>query len=132
MTDQSPAPSVSSLYRITWWKLCLALLSALLIYLSFPPADLGALVWLGLAPLFFALTQVRPLGGLLLGLVFGLAFFLPFSHFMVNYGTVPWLATGIFQGLFFALFGLAATAGNGCLHPALRAFPMAAAYTLAA
>lgn len=131
----SPAPLASpprSPYRLTGRKFALALFSGLLIYLSFPPADLGPLVWVGLVPLFLALTQVRALGGLVLGLVYGLTFFVPFSHFMVNYGTVPWLVTAVFQGCFFALFGLLATAGNGCRHPALRAFPMAAAYTLCA
>ena len=123
-------PPLRSLYRLTWWKLGLALLSALLIYLAFPPADLGPLVWVGLAPLFLALTQVRPGGGFVLGFVFGLAFFLTFSSFMLSYGHATWVITGIFEALFYGLFGLAATAGNGCLHPALRAFPMAAAYTL--
>ncbi len=125
-------PVVKQLYKLTWWKVGLALLSSLLIYLAFPPADLGAFAWVGLVPLFFALTQVRPAGGFVLGLVFGLGFFIPFLTFMTSYGTIPWIAAAVFQALFYGLFGLAATAGNSSLHPALRALPMAAAFTLAA
>ncbi len=124
--------SIERMGNITWLKLGLAALSGLLIYLAFPPADVGAVAWVGLVPLFFALTQVRPLGGLVLGLVFSMCFFLPLSSFMLSYGIHSWLIAGIGQCMFWGLFGLAATAGNGCLHPALRALPMAAAYTLAA
>ena len=127
-----PEGHIERMGRVTILKLGLAALSGLLIYLAFPPADIGALAWVGLVPLFFALTQVRPMGGLALGFVFGLCFFLPFSSFMLRYGVDTWLISAVFQCLFWGLFGLAATAGNGCLHPALRALPMAAAYTLAA
>ncbi len=128
----TPEGHIERMGNVTSLKLGLAALSGLLIYLAFPPADIGALAWVGLAPLFFALTQVRPWGGFALGLTFGLCFFVPLSSFMLSYGIHSWLIAAILQSIFWGLFGLAATAGNGCLHPALRALPMAAAYTLAA
>ena len=67
-------PSVDTLLRLTWWKLGLALAAGLLAALCFPPADFGPLTWVVLMPLFFALTQVRPGGGFVLGFVFGFAF----------------------------------------------------------
>ncbi len=118
-------------YRLTWWKLALALLAALLLYLCFPPADLGPLVWLALVPFFFSLTQVRPAAGALLGLVFGTCFILLYASYMLTYGVVGCVAIALFQGAFFALAGAGAAACNRCSDPLLRALGMAGAWTLA-
>lgn len=136
MTDVAPAagrsvPPVSALLRLTWWKLALALGSGLLTALCFPPGDYGPLAWLALAPFFFALTQVRPLGGLLLGIVYGYAFLGSLASFMLIYGHVEWAATVGFEALFLGLFAMAAAACNRVVHPALRALGVAAAWTLA-
>jgi apolipoprotein N-acyltransferase len=116
--------------RLTWWKLGLAVCAGLLLYLCFPPADLGALAWLALVPLFFALTQVRLAGGFLVGLAFGLCFCGVLASYMLMYGVVSWLVTSVFQGCFFALVGCAAAAANRSRGPALRSLAVAAAWTL--
>lgn len=123
-------PDVNKLLRVTWWKLALAIVSGLLTALCFPPGDYGPLVWVALVPLLFALTQVRPRGGFLLGFVYGYTFLGSLAWFMVVYGTVAWSATVGFQALFLGLFGLAAAACNRVAHPALRALGVGAAWTL--
>lgn len=124
----SHAPNTTP--RLTWWKLGLAVCAGLVLYLCFPPADLGALAWLALVPLFFALTQVRPAGGFLLGLVFGLCFMGAYGSFMLTYGLIPWLVSALFQGMFFALVGCAAAAANRSRDPVLRSLAVAGAWTL--
>ncbi len=124
-------PPLDALLRLTWWKLGLAIASGLLAALCFPPADFGPLTWVVLVPFFFALTQVHPRGGLVLGFVFGFAFMGFYASFMLIYGTFQWAAIMAFQALFFALFGLAAAACNRAPHPAVRALGVAAAWTLA-
>lgn len=126
-----PIPNVRTLLRLTWWKLALAIISGLLTALCFPPGDFGPLAWVALVPLLFALTQVRPLAGLLLGIVYGFAFLGSLASFMLVYGTVAWSATVGFQALFFGLFAMAAAACNRVAHPAWRALGVAAAWTLA-
>jgi len=129
-TSQPTPPSVAVASRLTWWKAALAALSGLLLYACFPPADLGSLVWVALVPLLLALTQVRPLGGVVLGLIAGFAFTGPYGSFMLIYGRFEWFATAGFQALFFGLFGLLAALCNRSPHPAVRVLSVAAAWTL--
>ncbi len=129
-TSRMEAPSVRTMSRLTWWKLALAILSGFLAFLCFPPADIGPLVWAALIPLLLALTQVRPAGGFVLGLVFGFVFMGLYGSFMLLYGNVAWLATVTFQALFFGLFGLSAALCNRSPHPAFRALSVAAVWTL--
>jgi len=123
--------SGTATYRLTWWKLGLVLLAVLLVQLCFPPADLGPLVWVALVPFFFALTQVRPAAGALLGLLFGACFVAVLASYMLVYGAVGWITIALFQGVFFALAGAGGTACNRSSDPLLRALGMAGAWTLA-
>ncbi|MFW6156422.1 MAG: apolipoprotein N-acyltransferase [Armatimonadota bacterium] len=127
--DDRP-PVVSSTLRLTWQKIALAALSAVLLFAAFPPIDLGPVAWFALIPLFFALTQVRPARGLVLGLIFGLIFMGSYASFMLAYGFVAWLASIGFQALFFGLFGLVAAMCNRSVHPAMRALAVTGAWTL--
>jgi len=126
----APTPTISRALRLTWQKVALAAISSVLLYAAFPPLDLGPIAWFGLIPLFFALTQVRPAGGLALGLIFGVTFMGLYASFMLKYGFVAWFAGAAFEGLFFALFGLVAAMCNRTTHPALRALAVACAWTL--
>jgi len=89
-----------------------ALISALLLRLSFPKPSLYPLAFFALVPFFFTLMHLeRPLDGLLCGAIFGIAF---------HYSNIFWLNTlsaynsfiyigiallGIYLGLYGALFG---------------------------
>lgn len=128
--SHSEAPEVLAVSRLTWWKIGLAVLSGLLAFLCFPPADFSPLVWLALVPLFLALTQVRPAGGLVLGLVFGFVFMGLYGGFMLLYGYVPWLAAVLFQTFFFGIFGLSASLCSRSPHPAVRGLSVAATWAL--
>lgn len=128
--SQPATPSVVTACRLTWWKIALAILSGVLLFACFPPADFSPLVWLALVPLFLALTQVRPAGGLVLGLVFGFVFMGLYGSFMLLYGHFAWFATVTFQTLFLGLFGLSAALCNRSVHPAVRALSVAATWSL--
>ncbi|MGD9498419.1 MAG: hypothetical protein AB7Y46_19150, partial [Armatimonadota bacterium] len=127
----SPGLALASVLRLTWWKLAIAVAAGVLTAQCFPPADLGPLAWVALVPLLFVLTQVRPRGGFVLGLAFGFAFMGLYGGFMLRYGLIPWFASGVFEALFFGLFGLVAAACNRAWHPAVRVLGVAGTWTLA-
>jgi apolipoprotein N-acyltransferase len=55
-------------FYTTYWKpfssLAMALLSGLLLFLSFPKFGSGILAWVALVPLFYALRDANPWEGL--------------------------------------------------------------------
>jgi apolipoprotein N-acyltransferase len=74
--------------------------------LAFPGYDLLALAVLAPAALALAVHGERLRSGLWLGLVFGLAFFVPLLSWSGIYvGPVPWLALSVFEALHLALLG---------------------------
>lgn len=108
MTDRPPVWQ-----RWSPWAAVLA--SALLVYLAFPPNDIGWLAWLAYAPFFWALrTAQRPGAAAWRGYVFGVLHFAaltPWIGVTVNAwsgtsaGWAVWLALALIQGLWLALFG---------------------------
>ena len=120
----------------------LALLSGLLLYLSFPSlfamgfeAWPGWVAWLALVPLLLALDGQERRQGFWLGLSAGLAFFVPGLHWLTKVqplggGAWPaWLALAAWCAAFVGLFGALATEGlrRGWPQPLLW---MPAAWTL--
>ncbi|MFD2093746.1 apolipoprotein N-acyltransferase [Blastococcus deserti] len=107
--------------RVRWpWRTLLAAAGGLVLLLAFPGYDLVALAPLGPAALALAVHRQRARSGLWLGLVLGLAFFVPLLSWSGTYvGWFPWLALGIFQASYVALLG-AATA----LTSRLRWWPL--------
>jgi apolipoprotein N-acyltransferase len=93
--------------RGTWpWRTLLAAAGGLILVLAFPGYDLVALAVLGPAALALAVHGQRLRSGLWLGLVFGLAFFVPLLSWTGIYvGPVPWLALAVFEALHLALLG---------------------------
>jgi apolipoprotein N-acyltransferase len=88
------------------WRTLLALTGGLLLVLAFPGYDLAALAVLGPAALALAVRGERFRSGLWLGLVLGLAFFVPLLSWSGIYvGPVPWLALAVFEALHLALLG---------------------------
>ncbi|MGW8798169.1 apolipoprotein N-acyltransferase [Streptomyces sp. NPDC055775] len=88
-----------------------AVLSGVMLYLSFPPRPLWWLVLPGFALLGWTLHGRRPRAGFGLGLLAGLGFMLPLLHWTgEEVGPVPWLALAVAEALFVAVgcIGIAA------------------------
>lgn len=91
-----------------WWSALLAVLGGLLTWSAFP--DLGW--WYAAAPgialLFLAMRRDSARWNALLGLLWGLAFFVPLLTWADDaVGVVPWLALSVAEAGFVALFGAA-------------------------
>ncbi|TYP89136.1 apolipoprotein N-acyltransferase [Blastococcus xanthinilyticus] len=92
--------------RSLLWRTLLAAAGGLAMVLAFPGYDLPALAVLGPAALALAVHGQRVRTGLWLGLVTGLAFFVPLLSWTGVYvGSFPWLALAVSQALFLALLG---------------------------
>src|SRR3954463_13699557 len=123
-----PAPPVthppSARGRMRWpWRTLLAAVGGLVLVLAFPGYDLVWLAPLGPAALSLAVRGQRLRSGVWLGLVFGLAFFVPLLSWTGIYvGPLPWLALAVWEALHLALLGGAAALVSG-----LRLWPLWAA-----
>jgi len=101
----------------------LAAAGGFVLFLAFPGWDLSALAVLGPAALSLATRGVRVRTGLWLGLVHGLAFFVPLLSWTGIYvGSFPWLALSVTEALYVALLG-----GALALTARLPAWPVWAA-----
>jgi apolipoprotein N-acyltransferase len=110
--------------RIRWpWHTLLAAAGGLVLVLAFPAYGLVGLAPLGPAALALAVRGQRVRSGLWLGLVFGLAFFVPLLSWSGIYvGPVPWLALAGWEAVQLALLG-----GATALTSRLRLWPVWAA-----
>jgi apolipoprotein N-acyltransferase len=118
----STVPPVRS--RRRWpWRTLFAAAGGLSLLLAFPGSDLPALAVLGPAALALAVRGQRFRSGLWLGLVLGLAFFVPLLSWSGIYvGSLPWLALAGSQALILAVAG-----GAMALTSRLPAWPVWAA-----
>ena len=116
------APAQSSTRR--WpWRTLLAAAGGLVLVLAYPGYDLPGLAVLGPASFALAVRGVRFRGGLWLGLVFGVGFFVPLLSWTGIYvGPLPWLALAGWEALHLALLG-----GATALVSRLRWWPLWAA-----
>ncbi|MGY2129811.1 apolipoprotein N-acyltransferase [Blastococcus sp. SYSU DS0617] len=90
------------------WRTLLAAVGGLAMMLSFPGYGLAPLAVLGPTALALAVHGRSARGGLWLGLVCGLAFFVPLLSWTGIYvGPLPWLALAVFEALHLALLGAA-------------------------
>jgi apolipoprotein N-acyltransferase len=104
-----------------WLPIVLSAVAGGTMFAAFPPVDLGALAWVALTVLFFALTQCRKgWWGAAAGLVFGMAFYTPLLAYIARFGAVPMVALALTEALFVALFGYLATSVNRLARPGLR------------
>jgi apolipoprotein N-acyltransferase len=95
-------------------RLPLALGSGLALWLAFPSHDLWFLAPIGVAMLTIATRGAPPWQGALLGLVSGLACFLPLLSWSGVYvGALPWIALAVLESLYIALLGLACSVLQG-------------------
>ena len=80
------------------WLFLLAALSGFLVFLSFPPADLGPLAWIALVPFLAALGAARRAReALALTLAFAFVFMAGFFAYLRMYGLLPWLALAVVE-----------------------------------
>ncbi len=126
LTEGSQTRGRQSLWVVT----VLAVLSALLMFLAFPPAEINALAWVGLLPLIIGLSQLRPAQGFLVGWVFGILFMAGISMFIGQFGLFPLAIAAIAYGLFYGLFGLVVAVLAPARSVPLRVLGIAAAWTL--
>lgn len=107
-------------------RLLLALAGGLCLWLSFPDHDLGYLAIVGVALVGIAMWDVRPRTGALLGLVAGVACFVPtLSWSGIFVGKFPWFALAITEGLYLAAMGAVLAAAQRPLIRAGRLLPAA-------
>ncbi len=86
----------------------LALAGGLVCDLAFPGKGWWPLAFVAVAMLFIAMGRDSARWNALVGLLFGLAFFLPHIHWAeVAVGPVPWVALSLAEAGFVALFGAA-------------------------
>ncbi|MEE2876406.1 MAG: apolipoprotein N-acyltransferase [Candidatus Neomarinimicrobiota bacterium] len=95
-----------------WKDWQLALLSGILLGLSFPPLKLGFLAWFGLVPLLRALLLARPWRGALLSFLSGLVMNALALHWLVfnvgaplNVTSASLVAASLYLAIFWGLFG---------------------------
>lgn len=115
-------------------QLVLASLSGVLLYGAFPPADVGALAWVALVPLFMALTHARRAGTTVLaGLAFGAVFFGAMLRYLGMWGScIPWVAGALYQSAYVVAFSLIAWPALRRNSVPARVLGAAAAWTLVA
>ena len=82
-----------------------ALVSGAALAFAFPEPDLFFLAWVALAPLLVVAGDVGPGRGLLLGLVFGIAFFGTLLYWISIVGWLAWGILILLQAAFLGLFG---------------------------
>jgi apolipoprotein N-acyltransferase len=85
----------------------LAVASGLALWLAFPSHDLWALAPIGVGLLALATRRAPAWQGGLLGLISGLACFLPLLSWSGVYvGALPWIALAVLESLYIALLGV--------------------------
>lgn len=117
--------------KINKLKVCLAILSGLLLTGSFPKIDISWLAWFVLVPLLVAIRNLSPKRGFILGFIAGLVHYLTLLYWLVytmhTYGHLPMLLcvfililASAFLALYLAAFS--ATLLNLCTKPAICIF----------
>ena len=110
--ERAPVPPGEPRRRLTgrapWLRLLGAALTGLLLYLAFPPVDLPELAVPAVAALLLLCRGQSARTGALLGLVHGLALFLPLVEWTATIaGPGALLALALLQAAFLALLGAA-------------------------
>ncbi len=91
-------------------RLLLALVGGLLLWLSFPDHDIAIAAVVAVAAIGIAMWDVRARVGALLGLIAGLACFVPtLSWSGIYVGRFPWFALATTEALYLALMGAVLT-----------------------
>ncbi len=90
----------------------LAIVSVILLTLSFPDFDLAFIAWVGLVPLFYAIEREKEsmVKSAVLGWIFGTGFFFGtcwwLTFAMITYGGIPWLVAYLLLLIIVSIVGL--------------------------
>ena len=87
-------------------RIAFAVLSAILLTLSFPGFNLWALAWVAFIPLFFAIEGQKPLGAFLTAYLTGFLFFLGTMYWLIHVTLPGMLIVVAYLALYFGFFGL--------------------------
>ena len=107
-------------------RVILALVSALLLTISFPKFDLEFFAWIALVPLLFAVRGTRPLKAFWLSFITGIGFFIGISYWILTveeFEFVHFLPLEAYLGFYTAIFGLAFSVVRP-LYPAFLSAPL--------
>jgi apolipoprotein N-acyltransferase len=88
------------------WALPAAVAGGVALACAFPPVGIWPLAALGPALLVIALYRQRLRGSFVIGLVFGLAFFVPLLSWLVNVAWYAWAALAIAEAVIFGLLAV--------------------------
>lgn len=83
----------------------LAVLSAILLVLSFPNFNLSFLAWIAFVPLLLAIGNQRPRTAFLLSYLCGVIFFLGTGYWLIHVTLPGMIAAVLFLALYFGIFG---------------------------
>src|SRR3989338_4895321 len=83
-----------------------AIISSILLILSFPNFNLWPFAWFGLVPLFFAIEGARPFRAFLLAYLAGALFFLGTMYWLIHVTLPGMIFTVLYLALYFGFFGL--------------------------
>ena len=99
MTQPAPAPTPALVPL--WLAAILALIGGAVLDLAFPSVGIWPLAFVGIALALVTLIGRSIGGGLLIGLIFGLSFYLIHILWATRYlGVIPWLALAGIEGVF--------------------------------
>jgi apolipoprotein N-acyltransferase len=104
--EESPRPRPPGGLRLRW-ALVIGLAGGLALTAAFPPYGIWPLAAVGPALLVVALRQQGLRGSFAVGVVFGLAFFVPLLSWVVNVAWYAWAALAISETLIFAVLAVA-------------------------
>ena len=86
--------------------LALAAAAGLLAFSAFPPLDIGALAWLAIALLFYAIGLcTSPRRAAATAATFAATFYGPLLFYLTRFGIIPWLLVVLLESIFLAAFG---------------------------
>ena len=88
------------------WALPAAVAGGVALACAFPPVGIWPLAALGPALLVIALYRQRLRGSFVIGLVFGLAFFVPLLSWLVNVAWYAWAALAIAEAVIFGVLAV--------------------------
>jgi apolipoprotein N-acyltransferase len=89
------------------WALPVGLAAGLLLFAAFPPVGVWPLAFASPALLIVALSGRSLRAAFTVGLVFGIAFFLPLLAWVINLASIAWIALALASALIFAVFAVA-------------------------